>query len=240
MLRALEVPISCIGAMVQLDPSGWDRTLPAFDLRVPGDVSAAAFLVAAGLLVTKSRVDVRGVGVNPTRTGLLEVLRDMGARVQVVPRGDEGGEPVADLCAESGELGAARLGGELVPRAIDEVPILCALAARARGVSTVCDAAELRHKESDRIAAMVRLLAAFGVRAEERPDGMLVEGIPDRPLAAADVDSGGDHRVAMSAAVLALTADGPSRVRDADCIAVSFPRFVGTLRALGAEVEVTS
>src|SRR5262249_59056318 len=115
---------------------------------------------------------------------------------------------------------------------------LCALMARARGTSEIFDAAELRVKESDRIATMAAVLKAFGVRCEERPDGMLIEGEPDRPLKAADVTSRGDHRVAMTAAVLGLVADGPTRVTDVGCIATSFPRFAGTMRALGARVEV--
>src|SRR6185503_4641970 len=143
-----------------------------------------------------------------------------------------------EIHAGAASLRAGRLGGELTTRAIDEVPILCALMARAEGSSAIVDAAELRVKESDRIATMAAVLAAFGVRCEERPDGLVIEGSPDRPLSAADVASRGDHRIAMSAAVLALVADGPTRVRDAGCIATSFPRFVGTLRALGARVEI--
>jgi 3-phosphoshikimate 1-carboxyvinyltransferase len=133
-----------------------------------------------------------------------------------------------------------RTGGEVVTRAIDEVPILCALAARASGRTEIVDAAELRVKESDRLAAMASVLGAFGVKVEERPDGLVVEGVPDRPLRAPaqGIPSRGDHRVAMTAAILGLVADGPTRVTDVACIATSFPRFAGTLRALGAEVEV--
>jgi 3-phosphoshikimate 1-carboxyvinyltransferase len=240
MMRALGVPVHGVGGMVELDPSSWSRGLPAFELVVPGDVSAAAFLLAAAQLVPESRVDLRAVGHNPTRTGLFEVLRDMGGALQVTPRGDELGEPVADLAAASAPLAGVRVGGETLLRAIDEVPVVCALAARARGTTTIGEAAELRVKESDRIAAMVRVLRAFGVGVEERADGMVVEGRPEGALSPAVIDSEGDHRVAMSAAVLALVGGGPSRIRNADCIAVSFPRFVGTLRALGATLEVTS
>lgn len=238
MLDALGVPIRAVGAMVHLDGPSFSGTLPAFTTVVPGDLSAAAFLLAAAQLVPDSRVDVRRVGTNPTRTGFLELVRDMGGVLEIVPGGHELGEPLGDLRAGSAPLRGARVAGELVPRAIDEIPILCALAARARGVTTVTDAAELRVKESDRLAVMVRVLAAFGVPVEERPDGLVIEGVADRPLRAADVDSAGDHRVAMAAAVLALCADAPSRVRDVACIATSFPRFVGTLRALGANIEV--
>ncbi len=238
MLRALGVPIASLGPMVELDGPSWSGDLPAFDLEVPGDLSAAAFLIAAALLVSGSRVGVRRVGINPTRTGFVELVRDMGGALEVAARGDELGEPLGDLLAAFGPLRAVRAGGETLTRAIDEVPIFCALAARARGLTVIRDAAELRVKESDRIATMARVLAAFGVPCEERPDGLVVEGVPDRPLDAADVKSHGDHRVAMTAVVLGLLARGPTRVRDAGCIATSFPRFVGTLRALGATIDV--
>jgi 3-phosphoshikimate 1-carboxyvinyltransferase len=238
MLSALGVPLRSVGAMVELDAAAWSGTLPAFTVHVPGDLSAAAFLVAAAQIVAGSRVDVRRVGLNPTRTGLLEILRDMGGVVDAEHKGDELGEPIGDLRAAAATLSGVRAGGERITRAIDEVPILCALAARARGRTEIVDAAELRVKESDRIATMASVLSAFGVPCEERPDGLAVEGVPDRPLRAATVSSRGDHRVAMTAAVLGLVADGPTRVLDVACIGTSFPRFAGTLRALGARIEV--
>lgn len=238
MLIALGVPIQTIGAMIELDGPSFSGKLPPFSIQVPGDPSSAAFLAAAAILVPNSRVTVRRVGTNPTRTGLYEVLRDMGASIALEPRGEELGEPVGDIHAWGSNISGGSLAGELVARAIDEVPILCALAARAKGVTTIEDATELRVKESDRIATMARVLHAFGVDYEERPDGLVIEGVPDKPLRAADVSSDGDHRIAMAAAVLSLCADGPSRVRDVDNIATSFPRFVGTLRALGARMDV--
>ncbi|AKT42675.1 3-phosphoshikimate 1-carboxyvinyltransferase [Chondromyces crocatus] len=240
MLSALGVPLRTAGAMVELDPSGWSGELPALDVEVPGDISAASFLIAAAQIVPGSHVTARRVGVNPTRTGFLEALRGMEGVFAVEARGEEMGEPIGDVHGGAAALRATRVGGEVVARAIDELPILCVLAARARGVTEVRDAAELRVKESDRIAAMARVLRAFGVACEERPDGMLIEGREEGAFTAAEVESEGDHRVAMAAAVLGLCADGPSRVRDAACIATSFPRFVGTLRALGATIEVTS
>jgi len=162
----------------------------------------------------------------------------MSARLVIEPLGDEGGEPIANIHVESTDALMGRtVGGEWVTRAIDEIPALCAIAARARGTTTVRDAAELRVKESDRIAAMVTVLREFGVTCEPLSDGMRLEGT-DEPLRAATVDSLGDHRIAMSAALLALCAEGPSTIRNADCIATSFPRFVGTLRALGASIDV--
>ena len=237
MMQALGVPLRTMGPVVELDPANWSGEMPALDLDVPGDISAAAFLLVAAQIVAGSRVTARGVGVNPTRTGLLEIARDMGAGLAIESGGERAGEPIAELHAWCAPLRAGNIGGELVPRAIDEVPILCALAARASGRTTIANAEELRVKESDRIATMVSVLRAFGVVCEERPDGLVIDGT-DAPLTGADVESKGDHRIAMTACVLGLVASGPTRVRDADCIATSFPKFVGTLRALGARVEV--
>jgi 3-phosphoshikimate 1-carboxyvinyltransferase len=237
MLVALGVPLETSASVVRLDPSGYSGVLPPQELAVPGDLSAAAFLLLAAQMVEGSRVTVREVGVNPTRTGVLEIARDMGAGILVEPHGEWGGEPVATLHAWPEPLRACRMGGEAIARAIDEVPVLCALAARTRGVTTIGDAEELRVKESDRIASLARVLQAFGVDCEERPDGLVIRG-SDALLNPAAVDSGGDHRIAMTAVVLGLTATGPSVISDVDCIRTSFPKFVATLRGLGARVDV--
>lgn len=239
MLQAFGVPLQTVGSLVRLDPKGWNGQIEPFELDVPGDPSAAAFLLAAGLMVPSSRVTVRAVCTNPTRVGFLEAIRDMGAALVIEPQGDLFSEPVAHLhVAGEGGLRGTVLGGERVVRALDEIPIALALAACADGVTTLTDAEELRVKESDRLAVMAEVLRAFGVELEERPDGMIVRGRAQ--LRAAEIHSHGDHRIAMSAAILALVADGPSTIRDVECIATSFPRFVGTLRALGAQVEVQS
>ena len=222
MLRALGCPLLTAGPVIELDPAGWDRRMPAFEITIPGDISAAAFLVVAAQIVAGSRITIRGVGVNPTRTGLLEIARDMGAGLTIEPQGERSGEPVAELHAWTAPHARHPRGRETVPRAIDEIPIACALAARAAGTTQIRDADELRHKESDRIATMARVLGSFGVPCAEHPDGLDITGRPE-PLEAADVDSKGDHRIAMTAAVLALVAKGPCRVRDAACIATSFP-----------------
>jgi 3-phosphoshikimate 1-carboxyvinyltransferase len=237
MLQAIGAPLRAMGPIVQLDPAGWDGKLAAMDLDLPGDISAAAFLLVAGTIVDGSEVMVRFVGTNPTRTGILDMLRDMGAPAQVEPLGDRAGEPIANLVVGKADLSGRLFGGEMVARAIDEVPILCALAARARGTTTICDAKELRVKESDRIAAMARVLRSFGVACEEREDGLVIEG-REGPLTACRVDCEHDHRIAMSAAVLALLGDGPTTIDGAEVIATSFPKFVATLRALGARVDV--
>jgi 3-phosphoshikimate 1-carboxyvinyltransferase len=237
MMHALGVPLRATGTMIELEPGDWDGKMPAFDIEIPGDASAAAFLVVAANVTPGSRVTVRGVGTNPTRTGLLEIARHMGAGLEVVPQGEQAGEPIAEITASHQPLRGTLIGGELVPRAIDEIPIACALAARASGTTTIRDAEELRVKESDRIATMAKVLRAFGVECEELPDGLVIQG-KDGPLEPAEVESRGDHRIAMTAAVLALGARAPSKIKDCDCIATSFPKFIGTLRALGARIDV--
>ena len=237
MMHALGVPLRAIGTVVELDPSGWSGRMEAFTIDIPGDASAAAFLLVAAQMTPGSKVTVRGVGVNPTRTGLLEIARHMGAGLEVVPQGEQAGEPVAEISAWHQPMKGVLIGGELVPRAIDEIPIACALAARAHGETTIRDAEELRVKESDRVATMVHVLRAFGIGCEELPDGMVIQG-KEGPFTPASIESRGDHRIAMTAAVLGLQGSGPTRITDADCIATSFPRFVGTLRALGARIDV--
>jgi 3-phosphoshikimate 1-carboxyvinyltransferase len=238
MLAAAGVPLRTAGPVVALDPAGWDGVIPPLDLAIPGDVSAASFLVVAGNVIDGSVVRVVEVGTNPTRTGALDVLRAMHGGAEIVPRGESGGEPIGNLeISSASALRGTTIAGELVPRAIDEIPILAVAAAAASGVTEVFDAAELRVKESDRIATMVDVLRAFGVVADERPDGMRIEGAAGRRLTAATVDSRGDHRIAMSAVILGLLADGETRVTDVDCVATSFPGFARTLRDLGADVE---
>jgi 3-phosphoshikimate 1-carboxyvinyltransferase len=237
MLQALGVPLRTVGPVVEIDPAAWDHKMPAFAITIPGDLSAAAFLLVAAQIVDGSRVTARGVGVNPTRTGILEIARDMGAGLTIEPGGERAGEPIAELHAWSAPLRAVAIGGELVPRGIDEIPIACALAARAHGTTRISNAEELRVKESDRIATMAHVLRAFGIACEEQKDGLVIEG-KQGPLEPASIESRGDHRIAMTAAILALVARAPSRIGDADCIATSYPKFVGTLRALGARVEI--
>ncbi len=235
MLRALEVPLETAGPMVALDPSGWDRVLPAFSWTVPGDLSSAAFLLAAGLMVRGSQIEITAVGTNPTRTGFLDVLRSMRAPIEVVPKGEAAGsEPVGDLFVRHASLGPARVGGELVTRMIDEVPVLAALLATIPGKHEIRDAEELRVKESDRIATMASVLRAFGADCTELEDGLVIHGGAE--LTGATVKSDGDHRIAMSAALLGLCAEGETMIEDAECIDTSFPSFVDSLTTLGAEV----
>ena len=241
LLRHLGAPLTVSGAEVVLDPTGWDRRLAADHVDVPGNPSSAAFLIAAAVVAGADNVTCADVCVNPTRTGFLDALAQMNALVEPQAERAGGGEPVADLAVTRGagdNLRATEIAGALTVRAIDEIPILAVVAARARGTTVVRDAAELRVKESDRIATTAAMLRAFGVEVEERPDGLAIEGAAGRPLRAARVDAAGDHRIAMAAAVAALCADGPSRIDDADNVATSYPGFVDALRGLGASVRV--
>lgn len=203
-------------------------------IRVPGDISSAAFLIVAGLIVDGSLITIEGVGANPTRTGLLDMLGEMEAGITLGPVLQEDAEPVADLQCRSSSLQGARFGGEVIPRSIDEIPVVALAACFATGETVVRDAAELRVKESDRIASTARLLAGFGARVDTHEDGLTIH--PSR-LVPACVESEGDHRIAMTGVVAALAVKGESRIKDTACIATSFPEFVEKLQALGADVE---
>jgi 3-phosphoshikimate 1-carboxyvinyltransferase len=223
-----------IGWSATLHPWTGPRRLAARGLEVPGDLSSAAFLLGAATLVPGSAVRVRGVGVNPTRTGFLDALCAMGGDVTLDGAREQAGEPVADLSCRAAPLRGIEIAGELTVRAIDELPLLAALAAHADGVTTIRDAAELRVKESDRVAATAAMLRAFGVTVDERPDGLRIEGAGGRR--AGRVDSRGDHRIAMAGAVCALGAAGETLIEDVDNIATSFPGFERLLVSLGADL----
>jgi 3-phosphoshikimate 1-carboxyvinyltransferase len=168
------------------------------------------------------------------------MIRQAGGRMGITPTGNSLGEPYGEVSSRGSVLRGTSIAGELALRGLDEIPAACVLAARSRGVTHVSDVLELREGKPDRLTALAELLRAFGVGASERPDGLVIEGKPEGPLKAAHVSSGGDHRVAMTAAVLGLCGDAETVIVDADCIAVSFPRFVGTLRAVGANIEALS
>lgn len=240
MLHFLGVPLRTVATMIELDPAGWSGTMPAFDMTIPGDVSSAAFVLVAAQIHEGSRVTVRAAGTNPTRTGLLEIARQMGAGIDVVPRGEQAGEPISEVTAWHQGMRGLTISGEIASRAIDEIPIACALAARARGTTAFRDLERPRSRENvsdgDRVAAMVCTLRAFGITCDELPDGLAIEGT-EGPLEPARIHSQGDARIAMTAAVLALGGRAPSTIVGCDCIAGVFPRFVGTLRALGARIE---
>lgn len=212
---------------------GWTA---AAELIVPGDLSAAAFFIVGATIIPGSDVTITGVGVNPTRTGLLEILQRMGADIQLLHRREQAGEPVADIRVKSAALHGMTITADLIPQTIDEFPILCVAAAVAEGETVIAGAEELRVKESDRIATMAAELRAMGAQVNERPDGMTIRGLggtrENGRLQATTGASHGDHRVAMSLAIAGLTAVGDSTVRDAECIDTSFPGFSRTLLGL--------
>jgi len=202
------------------------------EVTVPGDLSSAAFFLAAAAARLGSKVTVEEVGVNPTRAGVLEVLEQMGAAVEQDPPRGEPGEPTSTVTVQGGRLRGVTIRGAIVPRVIDELPVLCVIAATAEGRTVVRDAAELRTKESDRIAVIAAGLRALGVAVKERPDGIEIRG---GRLRGGTVDAAGDHRIAMAFVVAGLLADAPVTVRGAEAVSVSFPGFFEALDGLGGK-----
>ena len=209
--------------------------LAPYGLRIPGDLSSAAFFLCMAAAREGWRVRCPGVGLNPGRDGVLEVLRAMGARVDIAEAEPAGGvEPVGDVEVRGGTLHGIRIEGALVPRLIDELPVIAVLATQAEGVTEIRDAAELRAKESDRIACLAEGLNRMGARCETLPDGLVIEG-PTRLVPAA-VDAAGDHRLAMAFAVAAClgAAPGETRIAGAELVAISYPGFFADLATLSA------
>ena len=230
MLRQFGWAVHTAGERISV--SGGAR-LRAAHIQVPGDLSSAAFLLLAGCLAPAGEVVVRQVGLNPTRTGILRILELMGADLEVRVEDGVAAEPVGTLVARPSRLKGIVVPPELVPLAIDEFPVVFVAAACAAGETVLRGAAELRHKESDRIAVMARGLRALGARCEELPDGAKIQG---GGLHAGTADSAGDHRVAMSLAIAALRSDGPVRILDTANVATSYPSFVEQARALGLDL----
>lgn len=224
MLEALGAPVDRIDARTLRVGPG--RLLP-FEMTVPGDPSSAAFVIVAATLVPGSEVTIEAMSLNPGRIAFLDLLRSMGAVLEVRPAGEELGEPVGDVTVRAAPLRAARIpASEAI---IDELPVLAVAAAFAEGITEITGAAELAVKESDRIASVAATLRAFGVGVETAPDGLAVRGGRPRP---ATVDSHGDHRIALAGAVAALACDGESRIRDWPAVSVSYPQFERDVEAL--------
>ncbi|NDF96051.1 MAG: 3-phosphoshikimate 1-carboxyvinyltransferase [Proteobacteria bacterium] len=223
MLAAQGADVRTEGLAVRVRrPSG----LRALDVDVPGDISSAAFWLVAACIHPDATVTVRNVGVNPTRTGIIDALTLMGATITVTNERTVGGEPVADLTASSCQLRSVDIGGAIIPRLIDEVPILAVAASVATGTTTIRDAAELRVKESDRLQAVATHLATLGVTVVEHPDGLTITG---GRIAGGEVASEGDHRIAMALAIGALVATGPVHISGAAAVDISYPAFWPTL-----------
>jgi len=228
MLAWLGLPVTIAPGTVTLG-AGKHLPLPAFELDVPGDFSSAAFWVVAATLVPGSQVCIEGVGVNPSRTGLLEILASMGAEVEVIPQAAEP-ELIGSLRARSAGLRGVRVSGGVVARTIDELSLVAVAATQAEGVTTIRDAAELRVKESDRLAVLASGLRELGADVEEAPDGLSVRG--PTPLSGGRVESAGDHRMAMAFAVAAMIASGPVTIGGWEGTAISYPGFLDDLAGL--------
>lgn len=227
MLRALGVSVETDGNVISLTPPA---RLTAKDVTVPSDISSAAFFLVAGAIVPNSELTIQNVGVNPTRTGILDVLRDMGADITISNYRDDV-EPICDLTVRSSKLHGTTIGGDVIPRLIDELPVLAVAAAFAEGQTVIRDAQELKVKESNRIAAMVSELSKAGAAVSETEDGMVIDG--GKPLHGAAFETYNDHRIAMSMAVCALGCTGQSEILHPDVVAISYPDFFDTLSTLG-------
>jgi 3-phosphoshikimate 1-carboxyvinyltransferase len=225
-----------LGAKYWKDADGWHcveggQPFDARPIRVPGDISAAAFFLVAASIVSRAEVELLGVGINPLRAGILGVLERMGARITVTNEREVDGEPVADLLVKGGAgLKATRISGDVIPKLIDEIPVLAVAACFAEGVTVIRDAGELRAKESDRIATMAGELEKMGAKIGIFPDGMAIEG--GAQMRGAAVESHGDHRVAMAMAVAGLAVSGETTVNDTANVATSYPGFYQDLKEL--------
>jgi 3-phosphoshikimate 1-carboxyvinyltransferase len=219
--------LTCFGADIRpfaggVTLSGRPR-LVAQEIMVPGDISSAAFFMVAGLVTPGAELLIRNVGINPTRSGVIDILTAMGGQLELRDIREQSGEPVADVLVRYSRLKAIDIHGDMVPRAIDEFPVISVAAALAEGTTTIRDAEELRVKETDRIAAMVGELTKLGGQVEACPDGMVIEGV--ERFDGGRVSSRGDHRIAMSMAVAALSAAGEVTIEDTGCTETSFPGF---------------
>ena len=231
MLRMFGQPVTQDGPQVTLEPGA---RLVGTEIDVPGDLSSAAFFLLAGVLSTGGELSIENVGLNPTRTGILQILKLMGASIEIRERRGEAGEPIGTLVVRPGRLSGIEVPPELVPVAIDEFPLVFVAAALAEGRTVISGAEELRHKESDRIGVMVAGLEALGVDVEERPDGAVING---GTLQSGEIDSGGDHRVAMAFAIAGMAAEAAVTIRDTANVATSLPGFARLARSIGLDIR---
>lgn len=227
MLKAFGANISRENNTAGLEPV---PRLKARKITVPGDISSAAFFIAGACILPDSDVIIKDVGVNPTRTGIIEALRLMGADIQILNEHITNGEAVADIRARTSRLKGITVRGSIIPRIIDEIPVLAVAAAFAEGTTVIRDAGELKVKESDRIAVMVDGLSRLGARIKETRDGMVVEG-PNK-LKGGRVGSCGDHRIAMAMAIAAIGTQGETVIENVDCVGISYPEFFDTLAGI--------
>ncbi len=227
MLSAFGAKLDCAGRSVTVAPA---EELYAQKIEVPGDISSASFFIVAALILSNSQLTVKNVGLNPTRTGILDVLREMGADIEIENQRLAGREPVGDLTVTSSSLHGTTLGDEIMPRLIDEIPVIAVAAALADGKTVIRGAGELKVKESNRIDTVCAELSRAGVDIRATEDGMVIRG--GNPIQPATYQSHNDHRIAMACSVLALAASGESRIDGAECVSISFPSFYQILDKL--------
>ena len=228
MLRQMGATLESKGNSISLLPL--TSPLKALNLRVPGDISSAAYFLVAAAIHPYARIEIEDCGVNHTRTGIIDILLAMGAKLKIDHERLEGGEPLADIVVESSELKGIEVGGDIIPRLIDEIPVLAVAGCIAKGKTVIRDAGELRVKESDRIATVVNELSRLGAQIEPLPDGMIIHG--GRLLSGAEVDSHGDHRLAMSLAIAGLIARRETTIKHSQVAEVSYPAFWQTLQQI--------
>lgn len=227
MLNYLGAKVTSQGTTASIEP---EPLLKAREIQVPGDISSAAYFIAAGLLTPDSQILLRNVGINPTRDGILKVCRAMGADITLLNINEEG-EPVADLLIRSSQLHGTTVEGSIIPTLIDEIPMIAVMAAFAEGTTVIRDAAELKVKESDRIAVVTKGLRRMGADIQPTEDGMIIHG--GKPLQGAKINSYLDHRIAMSFAVAGTICDGTMDIVKGDCVNISYPEFYKDLYSLG-------
>ena len=229
MLRAFGAELTSLETTVTIQPA---KTLHAQKILIPGDISSAAYFIAAGLITPNSLITIQNVGINPTRDGILDVCKAMGAKLTCSNIHEMTGEPVADITVETSELKGTIIEGSIIPELIDEIPILAVLACFAKGDTVIRNAEELKVKESNRIDVMVQNLSAMGADIEGTEDGMIIHG--GKPLHGAVIDSRLDHRIAMSFAIAGMNAEGITEITGAECVNISYPDFYRDLAALHA------
>ena len=227
MLAGFGAHVASSGTTATIEP---EPDLNGMKIEVPGDISSAAYFLAAGLMIPNSEILIKNVGINPTRDGILRVAKEMGGDITILNEKTSGGEPTCDLLVRSSSLKGVTIGGKIIPTLIDEIPMIAVMACFAEGITTIKDAQELKVKESNRIDTVVTNLKAMGAHIEATDDGMIIEG--GYPLHGAVIDSHLDHRIAMSFAIGALGADGETRIEGAECVKISYPEFYQTLEKL--------
>ncbi len=232
MLKAFGADITSFGTSVFVDPA---TELYGGDVLVPGDISSAAFFIAAALITEDSDILIKDVGINPTRDGILKAAAEMGGRIEILNKRTIAGEDIADIHVMSSDLKGIKIGGEIIPSLIDEIPIIAVMASRAKGTTVIKDASELKVKESNRISAVCNALSSMGCDIQETDDGMIIKG--GKTIYGTKIDTRSDHRIAMSFAVSSLVSEGPVIINDSDCVNISYPNFYEDLCSLSDRIK---